>query len=138
MLFLSQILIYFSSNSSFFTKKDIFLVSLKLYIRSHFWKYFSERLNVFIIFVSNKIFKTLLTKGNLVGWQYFIKMYIIYRNWIFVVVKLVFFKFSITKRYIFLILFDLYLRIFYNFIMFHYFLLNRNFSLYFWLHSYLY
>ena len=72
--------IIFLCKSSSFIEKDIYLVSLKVFLYplifgSATW------LNFFIIFITNEIFKTFFTKRKLVRLYYFINICIIYKNW---------------------------------------------------------
>ena len=61
--------------------------------------------NFFIIFVTNEIFKILLTKRKLIKYYYFIDIYIVYQNGRFILLKFVFFNFSAIKFYNFLSIF---------------------------------
>ena len=99
-LTLSQISLYFSSNSSFLIRSDIHLVSSKSLLYTLIFQALS--LNFFTTFVLIKMFKTIFTKRNPVTNYYFPNVYIIYRNWDFALVKFVFFNFSIGNK-IFLI-----------------------------------
>ena len=72
----SRIFLYFSNNSSSFIEKNICLVSWKplLYALS------SGRNTHKNIFVTNKIFKNLFTKRDLIRYDYFINIYNLYWN----------------------------------------------------------
>ena len=59
----------------------------------------------FTIFVTSKIFQTTFTKINLIRYYYFINIYIVYLNRLFVLVKFMFFYFSTTTLYNFLSVF---------------------------------
>ena len=65
-LIFSQILLYFSNNSSLFIKKDIHLVPSKsfLYTLIFGWN-MHHKVYFFSIIIGNKIFKIFLTKGAL-------------------------------------------------------------------------
>ena len=51
------------------------------------------------IFVTNEIFKILFTQRKLYRSYYFIYIYIVYRNRTFILMKFVFFNFSVIKVY---------------------------------------
>ena len=51
----------------------------------------------FTIFVTNKLLRTIFTKGNFIRYYYFIKIYIVYEKRFFLLGKFVFLNFSITK-----------------------------------------
>ena len=88
LLTLFQISFYFSSNSSLFIKKDMYLVHQNLFYIHSFLEalYITLGFNFFfIIFVANKIFNIFFTERNLASIYYFINIYIIYQNWAFVV-----------------------------------------------------
>ena len=61
-------------------------------------------LNFFSIYVTNKIFKSFFTKRDFIRYYYF-HIYIFYQNRIFILIKFVFFDFSLTKIYNFLSIF---------------------------------
>ena len=84
-------LFHFSDNSSSFIKKDLHLVSSKIFA----WLPLLEALyikwlNFSIFFTTNRI--TFFTR-NLVTCQYCINIYIIYQNWIFLILTLMFYEF---------------------------------------------
>ena len=57
-----------------------FSLTVISFIYTHFWKEYAKRSNIFIIFVTNEIFKALFTKKKLIRYYYFINMYIVYGN----------------------------------------------------------
>ena len=61
-----------------------------------------QKNNFFIIFVVNEISKVLFTERKLIRYYYFINIYIVYQNRAFILIKFVFFNFSIIKLYNFL------------------------------------
>ena len=61
-------------------------------------------LNFFSIYVTNKIFKSFFTKRDFIRYYYF-HIYIFYQNRVFMLIKFVFFDFSLTKIYNFLSIF---------------------------------
>ena len=95
----SQTSFYFSSNSLSFIEKDIYLKYL-LYTLT-FEEKNAKRSNFFSIFVAKKIFKTLLPQKYFIKYYYIISIYIVYWNRALILVKFVFFDFSITKDYTF-------------------------------------
>ena len=58
-----------------------------------------------IIFVNNEIFKILFTKIKFIKYYYFINIYIFYWNRAFILMKFLFFNFSVIKFYDFFYLF---------------------------------
>ena len=82
-----QIPLYIFKQFIIFYKKDIYLVSSKPLL-------YTWRCNFFIIFVTNKTFNA---ERNLIRYGYFINIYIVYRNRALLLVKFMFFHFSITK-----------------------------------------
>ena len=75
----------------------------------------------FIISVTNEIFKILFTKRKLIRYYYFVNIYIVYQKRTFILMKFVFFNFSVIK--------------FYNF--FNPFLYGFNFFNFFFIHDFL-
>ena len=72
------------------------------FICTHFWKVYAERCNFFIIFVTNEIFKILVTKRKLIREYYFINIYIAYWNRTLILMKFVFSN-SVSSSFIFFI-----------------------------------
>ena len=69
-------------------------------ICAFFLKHYTQGHNFFrIIFVSSKKFKTFFNKKNLVRYYYSINVYVMFWDWDFVSVKLLFLNFNIAKRY---------------------------------------
>ena len=88
---------FFNDITKFFPnyiyKKYIPLVSLKSFL----YTLISGQNNFFGIFVTNQIFKTLLTERKLIRCDYFINIYIVYENRVFTLMKFIVFNFSIIK-----------------------------------------
>ena len=110
-----QISLYFSNNFSSFIKKD-----KKSFIKSLLYALIFERnmhrcLIFFSIFIANKIVKILFTRRYLIRYYHFINIYIVYGNRVVILVKFVFFNFSIIKLYNFLSIFIYDFRIFLQF-----------------------
>ena len=81
----------FFNDSSSLIEKDIFIFIKMCYISTHFWKHYTQWLNfIIIIFVISKVFITLFKNRNFIRYQYFFKIYIIYQNWVFMLVKFTF------------------------------------------------
>ena len=68
-------------------------------ICTHFWKEYAQRSNLFSIITANKIFKILFTKRDLIRYYCFTNIYIVYRNRTSILVKFIFFNFSIIKLF---------------------------------------
>ena len=97
----SQASLYFSNNLSSFIKKSHTLSFIKIsFICTHFWKKYEKRSNLFSIFVTDEIFKTIFVKKVLIRYYYFINIYIIYRNGFFILMKFLFFEFNINTFYV--------------------------------------
>ena len=102
-------------------KKNIHLVlSKSLLYALIFGRNMHKDLIFFIIFVTNDIFKIFFTERNLIRYYYFINNYIVYRNRAFMLMKFVFFNFSIIKIYIFLSVFTHGFKIFYIFLIYNF------------------
>ena len=94
----SQISLYFFNYSSSFIKKDIYLVSSMSFLYALiFGRNIHKGIIFFNIFVANKIFKSLFTKRDLIIHNYCVDIYIFYGNRFFMLVKILFLDFNITK-----------------------------------------
>ena len=81
----------FFNDSSSLIEKDIFIFIKMFYTSTHFWKYYTQWLNfIIIIFVISEVFITLFKNRNFIRYQYFFNIYIIYQNWVFMLVKFTF------------------------------------------------
>ena len=94
-----QISLNFSKKISSFIKKDTFNFIKISSICTHFWKEYAQRSNLFSIITANKIFKILFTKRDLIRYYCFTNIYIVYRNRTSILVKFIFFNFSIIKLF---------------------------------------
>ena len=94
-----QISLNFSKKISSFFKKDTFNFIKISSICTHFWKEYAQRSNLFSIITANKIFKILFTKRDLIRYYCFTNIYIVYRNRTSILVKFIFFNFSIIKLF---------------------------------------
>ena len=94
-----QISLNFSKKISSFIKKDTFNFITISSICTHFWKEYAQRSNLFSIITANKIFKILFTKRDLIRYYCFTNIYIVYRNRTSILVKFIFFNFSIIKLF---------------------------------------
>ena len=93
-------IVYRFAIKSFLKNISDFISNFKIFsICTHFWKNHAWEFKIFNIFVANRILKTFFTKRKLAIYYYFINVYIIYKNWVFVLVKFVVFNFNIPKRY---------------------------------------
>ena len=98
----SQISFHSSTNSSFYIKKDIHLVSLKSLLYALISGRNIHKGLFFSIFVGNGIFKTFSIKKDYyttIRYYYYINIYIFYWNRSFMLVEFLFFDFMITKFY---------------------------------------
>ena len=91
LLTLLQISLYFPSNSVSSLKKSYIFSFIKSFIYTHsFLEALYTRAEFIIIFVTNNLFKTFLTKRNAVIYNYSVNFYIIHCDWVFVLVKFLF------------------------------------------------
>ena len=97
--FLKMLLTFFQcSLYLLFIKKYTHLVLSKSpYIDKFLDKKDAQRSEFSGIFVTNEILKIFFTEANLIRCFYFINIYIVYQNRAIILVKLVFFYFSIIK-----------------------------------------
>ena len=108
LLNLFQIVLWFPTNWSYLTKRDKFsFIKFSSLCTSYFWKHYTW--SNFYYLCNKWKFKSIFTEWKLVWYYYFVNIYNIYWNQKFVVVKLVFFDFCITKHYNFFIQFNKYL-----------------------------
>ena len=120
MLLFSKFHYIFFNKVSSFIKRDINLILWKsLLYALIFGKNMHKVLILFSIFVTNAIFKIFFTKRNF-RYYYFINIYIVYWNKAFILVKVIFFKFSIINfivfyRFLYMILHFIYIFFNYNF-----------------------
>ena len=123
LLTLSQISFYHSSNSSFFIKKDIYLVLTKSLLYALIFGSIMHKCLTLLpsSYPSDKIFKTFFTKRNPVRHYYFTNVYIISLNYAFLLVKFAFFNFSMAKCYNFFTQFIYGKKVFIIFFIFIYF-----------------
>ena len=85
-----QTFIYLSKKFSSFITRYIHLVFSKYLLYVLISGKNIHKGNIFIIFVTNEIFKMLFIKRKLIRYYYFINIYIIYRNRAFILMKFVF------------------------------------------------
>ena len=69
------------------------------FIYNHLWTEFAPRSNFFRTFATNEIFEILFTKRKLIRYYYFTNIYIAFQNRAFILMKFVFFKFSVIRFY---------------------------------------
>ena len=72
------------------------LVTISL-IYTNFWKEPGQKFNFFLIFVTNEKFKIFFTKRKIIRHYYFINIYIVYENRAFMLMKRIFFNFSVIN-----------------------------------------
>ena len=98
LLTFSKISIYLIETFFLLLKNKYISVLIKIYL---FIIICGRNMHEALIFVTSEIFKILFTKRKPVRCYYFIHVYILYQNRAFMLMKLVFFSFSIIKFYIF-------------------------------------
>ena len=74
---------------------------------THFWQHYIQWFNFLVNFVTNKVFKTFFTERNLVRYNYFINIYIVYINWMLKSVECKLFNLYTTKSQLFLLIFSI-------------------------------
>ena len=122
LLNFSQIVIYLSKIFSSFIIKNTLILIWTSFTYTHFYKEYVWRSNFFIIFVTNITFRIFFTKRKLNRYCYFINIYNIDWNRTFILMKFVFFNFSLITFYNFFYPFLYMILIFYvliyNFLLF--------------------
>ena len=98
LLTFPKISLYLSKHFSLFIKKIHTIIFIKTSIYTHFWKEYTKRFNFFIIFITDEIF--FFTEWNLIRYYFFMNIYIDYGNMAFILMKFVFFSFSVIKFYV--------------------------------------
>ena len=115
-------IVFFHISSSLITKECIWFIKT-FCISTHFWKQYSQLFNF-----SSSLYsiKTISTKRNLARYYYFINIYIVYVDWVFVIMEVTFFKFQYHRNslFIFILYAVFYVIMIYSFLSSQHFLLN--------------